>query len=80
MKSTGDSAATVEINVTLMDEPVDTYRPVDSTPLGGGLYRIESTKTDPWEVWEFETGTVVRCLPTKFFEGEGLLAVEAAKD
>ena len=80
MKATDEKTPTVQIYVTLMDEPVDTYRPVDATSLGGDLYRIESEKTDPWEVWEFQTGAVVLCRHTRFSEGEGLLAMEAAAD
>lgn len=47
------------IYVYLPDEAVDTWRPVEAEPAGGG-FRIVSERPDD-EQWEFESSDVVRC-------------------
>ena len=68
---------TTEIFVELLGEAVEVYRPVQAALVSEGVFRIESKKTDPDEVWRFPPGSVVRCRNTSFSGGEAcLLAYE----
>lgn len=55
-------ANTVQINVYLLDEGTDSWRPTQATVLGNDLYRILATDNyDPNnEKWEFLPGSLVK--------------------
>jgi hypothetical protein len=51
-----------EIYVYLLDEGVDTWRPVKAEKLNDNLFRIVSDNPDPEdEKWQFSTGDIVKC-------------------
>ena len=71
---------TVTIYVNLENEGVDTWRPVNAQKVDQGKYLIpEETIIPDGEVWRFQPGMVVRCVPTEKKDGEEetLLAVES---
>jgi hypothetical protein len=51
---------TTIVYVALLDEGVDTWRPVQAEHLGDDLYRLNGERPDD-EVWPFLPGDVVRC-------------------
>ncbi len=52
----------VQIYVALLDEGVDTWRPVQAEPVSGNIYRIVSQEFDrTCEAWQFEPGELVVC-------------------
>lgn len=61
-----------EIYVYLLDEGTDAWRPVQAVHVGGDVYRIVSTNTDP-EKWEFSFNKLVHCKERKSIEGESFL-------
>ena len=66
----------VAIYMPLLDEGVETWRPVDATPLSGDTYRVDSALPDD-EEWAFPPGAIVRCEQRTFYDGElGLTAIE----
>ena len=64
------------IYVALRDEGVDVWRPVEAHEECPDRYRILSAKADPDEVWQFPTGTLVRCERRVSDGEERLYAVE----
>jgi hypothetical protein len=65
-----------QIYVALLDEDVDTWRPVEARHEGDDHYRIISKNEDPEdERWEFQSGDLVRCKSRVFSGGSsGLVA------
>jgi len=55
-----EMSRTTTVYVTLLDEGVDVWRPVQAEHLGGDLYRLTGERPDD-EVWPFSPGDVVRC-------------------
>ena len=45
------------IYVTMEDEGVDVWRPVEAADEGGGIYRISETPMPDGEAWEFPLGS-----------------------
>jgi len=69
----------VEINISLLDEGVDCWRPVKAQKLGENKYKIIGIDNyDPDnEKWQFLPGDIVVCEINKFSGGEtGLIAVK----
>jgi hypothetical protein len=67
------------IHMSLLNEGVDVWRPVDATPMSQDTYRVDGEMPDT-EEWAFPPGTVVRCELKTFSGGEaGLSAVEPAR-
>ena len=75
----GLTPATVrKINVRLLGEGVEMWRPVRGLAEGGGVYRILS-KPSQDEEWEFASGSTVRCRYRTFADGsKRLAAIEVA--
>ena len=69
------------IFISLMDEGVEVWRPVEAEMIEDGIYRILSTIDDPGdETWQFEYGMIVRCEYKRFSDGATkLVAVESVK-
>jgi hypothetical protein len=67
---------TVQIYMPLKDEGSPTVRPVDAESQDGDIYRILSTQVDDTEVWEFPTGSLVRCRIETWSAREVLVARE----
>lgn len=53
----------------LLNEGTDVWRPVEVTPLYGGVYRVEGPMPAD-EEWAFAPGTVVDCRWKTFSDGE----------
>jgi hypothetical protein len=71
---------TVTIYVNLENEGVDSWRPVDAQKVDREKYFIpDDTIIPEGEVWQFQPGKVVRCVPAERKDGEEetLLAVES---
>lgn len=70
--------SSTSIYVQLLDEGTICWRPVRAEHLGGGVYRIADSPRDDTEIWEFQTGDMVRCEHRWFTEAgpaEALVAV-----
>ena len=63
------------IYVALLDEGVDVWRPVEAERLASGLFRILSEREDPDEIWEFFSGSIVKCESRRFDSQLVLVAV-----
>jgi hypothetical protein len=59
----------ITMQMPLLNEGTDVWRPVEVTPLAGAVYRVEGPQPDD-ETWEFEPGTLVECKWKKFSDGE----------
>jgi hypothetical protein len=67
-----------EVHVLLLDEGTQVWRPVPAVRLAEGVYRLAGVRTAD-EQWEFEPGSVVRCVHCRFNDGtEGWSAVALA--
>jgi hypothetical protein len=67
-----------QVYVRLLNEGTEAWRPVPAIRLADGLYRLSGTRVDD-EEWEFESGTLVRCVHDRFSDGsEGLKAIANA--
>lgn len=66
------------VYVALLNEAVDTWRPVQARPVGQHLFRLVGVDADiSDESWQFPAGAVVKCVPKAFGDGSvGLTAVE----
>ncbi len=66
------------IYVSLLDEPVEAWRPVDAVRLEENTFKITSANLYPDdERWQFVTGEVVLCKERQFPNGPTcLVAVE----
>ncbi len=70
---------TYEIFVSLLDEPVDVWRPVQAEHLQGKVYRIVEQPYDrEVETWRFGPGDVVLCEVIESSGGEILAATSRA--
>ena len=58
----------VTMHMPLLNESTDVWRPVEVTPVYGGVYRVEGPRP-AGEEWKFAPGTVVNC-KWKLFENE----------
>ena len=65
------------IYVRLLNEAVDTWRPVEAEALNNDLYKIMGPVPSE-ENWEFPPNTVVRCEEVALFEGLCTVAKERA--
>lgn len=77
MKNTDKKA--VRIYMPLKEEGSPTIRPVDAEPLEGDIYRILSSQVDDTELWEFPSGSLVKCRIETWNLGEVLVAREIIK-
>jgi hypothetical protein len=69
-------ADSTQVYVKLLDEATDCWRPVDAVHEGEDRYRLVGKNADPEdEHWEFESGSLVRCRPHVFADGESGLVV-----
>jgi hypothetical protein len=57
------------IQMPLLGEGVDVWRPVSSQPLGGELFLIDLQPIPETEEWAFAPGDVVRCVDRNFVDG-----------
>ena len=71
-------AQTTTVYVYLPDEAVDVWRPVSAAHIREDVYRVLGEAPGPDERWEFLPGQLVRCRLQQLFEGEFLVAFEAA--
>lgn len=68
---------TETLYVALLNHGADAWRPVVAARRGDGVFEILSRNDDPEdEVWEFSTGSLVRCESRQLPEGTRLVAVE----
>ncbi len=65
---------TSNIYVKLLDEGIDVWRPVEAEKISEDVYRLVETH-DETEVWEFETGSVVRVEARALASGKSIVAV-----
>ncbi len=71
------NSATSCIYVALANQAPEAWCPVLAAPRAGGLYQILSRNDDPEsELWQFPSGSLVRCEPRRLDGRELLLAVE----
>jgi hypothetical protein len=75
-----ERAEVATIYVSLAEEAVEVWRPVQAAVLGDGLFQILSANSNSeTERWAFPSGSIVRCEPRSFSGGEsGLAAKELA--
>jgi len=59
----------VTMQMPLLNEGADAWRPVEVTPLQGAVYRVEGSQPDD-EEWEFKPGTLVEVEWRRFSNGE----------
>jgi hypothetical protein len=65
------------IYVYLLNEGVDVWRPVQARHIGTDRYQIVSVNNSlDDELWQFNSGDIVRCKPRTMFDGESLVAYE----
>jgi hypothetical protein len=67
--------STVKVYVRLKDEGTDCWRPVTAEKETASVCRILSVQPKD-EVWEFPTGSRVRCVEKHIGEGSWLVALE----
>ena len=68
-----------EIFVSLLDEAVDVWRPVQAEHIQGEVYRIIDQPYDrEIETWQFEPGDEVVCKLTDASDGQILAATQRA--
>ena len=69
----------VQIYMPLLDEGVDTWRPVQAEHLHDNVYRILKKPGDlDDETWQFEPGDVVLCEMVESSDGRILAATQKA--
>jgi hypothetical protein len=68
-----------QVYVRLLNEGTEVWRPVPSERIADGLYRLSGTRTDD-EEWEFEPGSIVRCVEHRFNDGSQGLKATASSD
>jgi hypothetical protein len=61
--------STAQIQMPLLGEGVDVWRPVTSRALGGELFLIDVQPIPETEEWAFAPGDVVRCVDRDFADG-----------
>ena len=75
------SSSSMMIYVYLLDENIDTWRPVEAEHLGGDRYRITSVNASPEdEHWQFNNGDVVRCSNRVLLAGLAVVAYERIEE
>ena len=63
------------IYVYLKNEGTDCWRPVDADIIGE-FYKIATERDNEDEEWQFDTGTLVKCVEKVFQNGvKGLIAI-----
>ncbi|MGH6899003.1 MAG: hypothetical protein ACREJ5_21065 [Geminicoccaceae bacterium] len=68
------------IYVSLLDEGLDVWRPVEARRLANGAYLIVEQDYDrDTETWQFEPGTVVTCRVEKRHGRQITIATEKAR-
>lgn len=68
-----------EIYVSLLDEGVEVWRPVQAEHIRGHVYRIADQPYErDVETWQFEPGTEVICEMVEASDGPILAAVRSA--
>jgi hypothetical protein len=65
-------ASVAEIYMPLLKEGTDAWRPINVTPLQGGVYMVEGPMPDG-ETWLFTPGTVIQIKWKKFADGQSRL-------
>lgn len=68
-----------QVQMPLLHEGTDVWRPVDAFYIGPSIYRIEG-RTPDGEEWAFSTGVRVRCEQRRFDDGATRLTVVAGAD
>ena len=69
----------VRIYVSLLDENVEVWRPVQAERTGGNVYKILNQHYDrETEIWQFEPGDEVVCEEIESSEGPILAAIRKA--
>lgn len=68
----------VEIYVELLDEGVETWRPVAAVDEGDGIFRLTSDQPED-EAWAFPPGARVRCEVRELSGGAATVAVAFAE-
>jgi hypothetical protein len=61
--------STAQIQMPLLGEGVDVWRPVSSRRLGGELFLVDFQPIPETEEWAFAPGDVVRCVDRNFADG-----------
>jgi hypothetical protein len=70
----------VVLYIELLDEGVDSWRPVAAEDLGSGLYRLVGAVPEG-EVWAYQPGEVVNARERVFADGErGLVAIRVGAE
>lgn len=69
---------TATVYVKLLDEGTDVWRPVVAEKVAEGLFRLVGKRDDSDEVWEFDTGSIVRVERRTLSSGSEIVAVELA--
>ena len=71
------SKNTIQAYVELLDEAIDTWRPVQAEGVGNGIFRLLPTPNyDPEdEKWEFPPGSLVRLVKKELSDGSVLVAI-----
>jgi hypothetical protein len=68
------------IYVALLDQETEAWRPVLAQRRADDTYLIVSKNDDPeQEMWQFSSGSLVRCEPRELAEGVRLVAVESVR-
>ena len=62
------------VYVELLDEGVDSWRPVRAMKEGPGVFRLHGEPPDD-ERWAFEPGSLVRCEQRQLSDGPALVAL-----
>jgi hypothetical protein len=60
------------IYMPLLNEGTDAWRPINGTPLQGGVYMVEGPMPED-ETWQFLPGTVIQIKWKKFADGQSKL-------
>ena len=66
------------IQMPLLGEGIDVWRPVSCRSLGGELFVVDAQPIPETEQWMFLPGQVIRCDPRRFSSKEMLLEAAAA--
>jgi hypothetical protein len=74
----GLSPATTTVYVELLDEGVDTWRPVEAVEVSSGRYLLGGSVPE-LERWAFQPGSVVECEVRKLSEGPALVATRLVR-
>ncbi len=67
------------VQVRLLDEGVDVWRPVKARHLGGGVYELSEKPAPKGEHWEFAPGQIVNAEARDLSDGPAIVAVAQAQ-